>query len=177
MSEGKRRLDRVLDSAFLDGLQGRSTDEIRSMRMDCSEEEALLSYERRLIHGRLAILRAELEVRAGGGASESIIDRLPQILAGDSRGSRGGFTGRDPNITFERASRRVTKLVSDDTLISLPSLGDDEVRAHVQELEDAEREVSETRVRVFAVLDRLTEEIARRYKSGEADPGDLLASL
>ncbi|MFA5890233.1 MAG: aerial mycelium formation protein [Actinomycetota bacterium] len=177
MKEGRRRLDRVLDPTFPNDLQSRTTDEIRAMRMDCSEEEALLSYERRLIHGRLAILRAELELRAGGDESDSIVDRLPQILAGESRGARGSFTARDPNITFQQASRRVTKLVSDDTLINLPSLSDEEIRAHVLELEGAELEVSETRVQVFAVLDRLTEEIARRYKTGEANPGDLLASL
>lgn len=175
MNPTRRRLDRVLDPAFLDGLEQLSTDEVRTMRTDSSEEEALLSYERRVIHGRLAILRAEADRRAGRRTG-SIVDMLPEIL-GDERGtSRGSFPGQDPHITFDRPNRWTTKLISDDTLVNLGSLSDDDLKDSAADLERAEREVSETRARLFTVLDRLNAEIARRYKSGEATPGDLLGA-
>jgi hypothetical protein len=172
MAEGKRRIDRVLEASFLADLQRRALDEIRAMRLDAAEEEAICSYERRLLHGRLAILRREIDRRAGT-QSGSIIETLPEILADDRRTSRGSFPVHDPNIAFT-PSRRVSKLVNDDTLARLDDLSDEELRARIVELEDVERDVSETRRSVIAVLDALNEEIGRRYRTGEADPSDVL---
>ncbi|MFN2614149.1 MAG: aerial mycelium formation protein [Actinomycetota bacterium] len=172
MSDNKRRIDRVLEEGFLTDLSERSLDEIRAMRLDAAEEEAICSYERRLLHGRLAILRREVDRRAGTRTG-SIIDTLPEILADESRASRGSFPGNDPNIAFT-PSRRVSKLVNDDTLARLDALSDDELRARIKELEEVERDVSETRRSVLAVLDALNEEIGRRYRTGEANPNDVL---
>ncbi|MGZ4120369.1 MAG: RsiG family protein, partial [Actinomycetota bacterium] len=61
MPDKKRRLDRILDEGYLADLEKRSTDDVRAMRAETQEEEALLSYERRMLHGRLAILKKELE--------------------------------------------------------------------------------------------------------------------
>ncbi|MGZ4211503.1 MAG: RsiG family protein, partial [Actinomycetota bacterium] len=61
-----RRLDRILADGYLADLEKRSTDDVRAMRAETQEEEALLSYERRMLHGRLAILKKELERRARG---------------------------------------------------------------------------------------------------------------
>lgn len=169
-----RRIDRILAADYLDGLEERPLAEVRIMRTDAHEEESLFSYERRLLHGRLAILRAELERRAGGGAG-SLVDALPSILADERRTTRGAFAGfGDVQIPYDHPSRRVTKLVSDDTLTRLPDLSDEEIRSHITGLEEAEREVSETRSKVIAVLDRLNHEIGRRYQTGETDPGDVL---
>lgn len=172
MTEGKRRIDRILEPEFLRGVEQRSTNEVRVLRSDCSEEEALLSYERRILHGRLAILRAELDRRAGGGTS-SIVDKLPEILADERRQSRGSFPSHDPHL-YDRPSRRVSKLVTDDTLANLADHDDDAIRAHTREFEEAEREVSAQRRSVLDVLDALNRELARRYQSGEADPNDVL---
>jgi hypothetical protein len=43
------------------------------------------------------------------------------------------------------------------------------------ELEEFEREVSKTRRSMHVVLDRLKEEIVRRYRTGEANVDDLLS--
>lgn len=174
MEEKKqRRIDRILEQGYLDDLSSRSTEEIRTLRAECSAEEALSSYERRLLHGRLAILKAELERRAGGGES-SIMDLLPDILADERTASRGAFPVNDPELNFGQPRRRVTKLVSDDTLANLPTLDEAVIRSKIAELEEVEHEISMVRKQVFEVLDRLNQELARRYQTGEADPSDLL---
>jgi len=176
VTENKRRLDHILAAGYLTDLPARSTGEVRTMRAETQEEEALLSYERRMLHGRLAILKKELERRANGVDAGSLLELLPSILSDqDQRGpSRGSFPGADPNLDFAHPHRRVTKLVSDDTIANLPALDEAEIRRIVSELEAAEREVSAVRRPLLDVLDALNKELARRYQSGEADPSDVL---
>ena len=174
MTENKRRLDRILDESYLADIQAHSTPEIRDMRAECQEEEGLLSYERRLLHGRLAILGKELDRRASHEES-SLVEMLPSILADERGPSRGSFPASDPHLDFQHPHRKVSKLVSDDTLANLPRLSDDEIRRIVADLESAERDVSDTRRTLLDVLDALNKELARRYQSGEADPSDVLS--
>ena len=60
---GNRRIDRVLAADYLEGLQGLPLAEVRQLRADAEQEEVDLSYLRRMIQGRLDILRAELNRR------------------------------------------------------------------------------------------------------------------
>jgi len=168
MPTGNRRIDRILDPSFVVGLEGRDVDDIRRMRDECEEEETVLSYERRMIHARLDIIAAELERRASGAPASSLIERLPQILApsGGTRTDRGAFPKLAPPPAYDPPRRRVEKLVSDDTLARLPDLDEAEIRRIVTLLEETEREVSESRRAVQAVLDRLAEELGGRYASG-----------
>jgi hypothetical protein len=176
VTEKKRRLDRILAAEYLADVSARSTGEVRIMRAETQEEEALLSYERRMLHGRLAILKKELERRANGGDATSLLELLPSILSdkGQRGTNRGSFPGADPNLDFAHPHRRVTKLVSDDTIANLPALDEAEIRRIINELESAEREVSDIRRPLLDVLDLLNKELARRYQSGEADPSDVL---
>ena len=75
---GERRLDRVL-AAGVD-LTGLSTAQLRERRGEAIAEEADLSYLRRLLHGRIDIITAELRARAAGDESP-LISRLIEILA------------------------------------------------------------------------------------------------
>ena len=79
MEQAKRRLDRVMDPGFLDGLSDVPIEELRALRADATGEEADLSYERRMLHGRIAIIQGELARRAGTGGEGSLVDRLAQI--------------------------------------------------------------------------------------------------
>lgn len=175
MTEGKRRIDRITAEDYIAGLSDRPIAEIRSMRSECTEEEALVSYERRVLHGRLSLLRFELDRRAGKEQG-SLVDNLARILADEQRGpSRGSIPLNDPDLEqFGEPRRHASRLISDDTLARLPDLSDDEVKAYIDELTEAEREVSEMRTKVLAALDALNEELGRRYKTGEADPSDVL---
>ncbi len=171
---GKRRIDRITTDTYLGDLSSKSLDDVRAMRDDCLEEETVLSYERRLLQARMDILRAELDRRRGGGAS--LLERLPAILADEGPHSpRGAFTMKDPVLDFDRPKRRVERLISDDTLANLPALSEQDVDAIILTLESTEREISELRKAVQGVLDQVSAEIGRRYKSGEADPAERLS--
>lgn len=173
MKGGRRPIDRITDEGYLAGVRERSVEEIRKQREECEKEETLLSYERRLLHGRLDILKAELERRRTGGEG-SLVDRLPQILADSPRTSRGAFPKDVELPTFENPRRRVEKLVSDDTLARIPSLGDDEIEELVSSLSSVEREVSDDRRAVQKVLDEINAELVRRYQTEPPGPADVV---
>ena len=81
---------------------------------------------------------------------------------------------KDPVQDFDRPKRRVERLISDDTLANLTALSEQDVDAIILTLESTEREISELRKAVQGVLDQVSAEIGRRYKSGEAVPADRL---
>ncbi|HVW81547.1 MAG TPA: aerial mycelium formation protein [Mycobacteriales bacterium] len=170
-----RRLDRVLAPDYLDGLADRPVEEIRAMRAESEQEETDLSYLRRLLQGRLDILRAEQARRRGEGPEGSLVDSLPEILA-DERTAPHGL-GRHASVEpleLDPQYRYVESLVSDSEL-SDPSRHDDETLARLVDVLDAEeREVSRKRRAVQAVMDACTAELGRRYRDGGADVADLL---
>jgi hypothetical protein len=72
----------------LPDLQSLSDAELRDLIRKLMEEERRVSYERRILHGKIDILRAELQARlkqqVGEGRSplaEIDMDRLTEILA------------------------------------------------------------------------------------------------
>ena len=86
--------DGLGDEALLN-LEEKSNDELRSLLDGLSAEEHEVSYRRRVLHGRIDILRAELvrrltdDQRGGRGAISGVdIDRLVEILASDLRATR-----------------------------------------------------------------------------------------
>jgi anti-sigma-K factor RsiG len=174
MKGGRRPIDRITDEEYLAGLQTRSVDQIREMRAECEKEESLLSYERRLLHARLDILKAELERRHSGGQG-SLVEQLPKILADAPRASRGAFPKDVELPTFENPRRRVEKLVSDDTLARLPTIADEEIDELISSLAGVEREVSDDRRAVQKVLDEINGELVRRYQADPPDPADVLS--
>jgi hypothetical protein len=74
---------------FLPDLGTLTDEELKQLKEDLEQEEHQLSYERRVLHGKIDILRAELvaRLRRTGGQSvleEVDVDRLTEILAGRS---------------------------------------------------------------------------------------------
>lgn len=74
-------------------LHERSIEELRALLDELYEEEQKISYRRRVLHGKIDILRAELvrrlkeEHEAGKGVvSGGDIERLIDVLANDLRG-------------------------------------------------------------------------------------------
>jgi len=84
--------NKAADSALLD-LESKSNDDLRALLDELSAEEQRVSYRRRVLHGKIDILRSEL-VRRLKGAHESgedviggrDVERLIDILANDLRG-------------------------------------------------------------------------------------------
>ncbi len=98
MGETKDRFD----EALLD-LQSRANDELRELLNDLHAEEQRISYRRRVLHGRIDILRAELvrRLKTQREAGEDVIsgsdvERLIDILASDIRGLSDISVAEDP---------------------------------------------------------------------------------
>lgn len=80
------------DDALLD-LEKKTNEQLRELLDDLYAEEQRTSYRRRVLHGKIDILRAELVRRLKGEheagtdvISGSDVDRLIDILANDLRG-------------------------------------------------------------------------------------------
>ncbi len=80
------------EDALLD-LESKSNEELRTLLDELYEEEQKISYRRRVLHGKIDILRAELvnrmksERESGGDViTGRDVDRLITILASDLRG-------------------------------------------------------------------------------------------
>ncbi|MGH3977738.1 MAG: aerial mycelium formation protein [Pseudonocardiaceae bacterium] len=173
---GRRRIDRVLASAFSDDLAQLPLAEVRSRRDDAAQEETDLSYLRRLLHARIDIVRAEQCRRRYGGAA-SVVAELAGILAANATGPATG-SGRYRTLEPSRAEahrRNVEALLSDVDLSDVVSLSgerlDDALSAYLAE----EQSVSQRRRQVQRVMDLLNAEIGSRYARGDTSVDDLLA--
>lgn len=130
-----------------------SLQQLRSERDAMREEEARLSFTRRLLQGQLDILRAH---EPGG---ETLAARLASVLA-DAPG--GGAPARAMDLAPPDG-------VDVPGLPDLATLGDDETVALAEELAAREAEVSERRRTVLDRLDALQGELVRRYRDEGVD--------
>jgi len=176
---GRRRLDRVLDVDYLVALSDRSTDDIRRMRDECEEEESGISYARRLLQGKLDILRAELVRRreAGSEGAASVLESLPSLLSDDGP-TTAPARARVPRFlvppSVQHHRRAVERVADDDVLATMGMREDEELAEIVVSLSSKERELSDLRRSLLDRVDRLQDELASRYKLGTADVAELL---
>jgi hypothetical protein len=160
---GQRRIDRVLDPSFTDRVDQLGLAELRARREEAEAEEADVSYLRRLLQGRLDILRAEQDV-AG----------LPAILSDDAPGTFSAVPRVQVPSRAGEHRRRVERLVSDETIARLPKLDVEELTRAVEVLAAEEEKVSTHRRAVQRVVEVLRGELARRYRDGTAQVSQLL---
>ena len=64
-----------------------SDDQLKTMIGDLEQQEREVSYQRRILHGKIDILRAELVARLQSSGGRSVldqvdVDRLTEILTG-----------------------------------------------------------------------------------------------
>ncbi len=167
----RRRIDVMLEAEYLDGLDDRSIDDVRAMHEETMEVETELSYVRRLAQARIEIVNAELDRRAKGGSVGDLVAMLPKILADDhprpdpatSRLPR--HLAPSPDIEWRRG---LEGLITDTTLVNLPTLSEEELRGTIAQLEELEGEVSGRRRALHGVIDRIEAELATRHKVGRA---------
>jgi hypothetical protein len=133
---------------------------------DARTEEDALSYVRRNLHGRLDMLRAELELRKDGRGTTRSVEALTAALSGVASNGRGGRAGLGLRASEMAGRRGVERVLAEDHLARLPELGDDEIAEIVERVVAAEHELSEDRHRLHEVIDALEAELAGRYKDG-----------
>jgi hypothetical protein len=184
MAGGKRRIDKVLDDEFVTNLSALPLEDLRARRAEAAQEETDLSYLRRLLQGRLDILRAQ-ESGSSAAAPEptdqpeddaALVSRLTQILAEGGNRSPAAGLGRHQTQEPSRVgeTRRVDEGIAGD-FDDPAGMSPAELTAAHERLEASEHRVSEARKRVQGVIDVLGAEIARRYRDGDADVSSLLA--
>lgn len=170
--QARRRIDQVLDEDFLSDIDEIEMDELRRRRQMAVDVEKELSYYRRLLHGRMDLLRFERRRRTGE-ENRSLIESLAEILSDPSRGD-----GHDPRRTIldtdlppmpETGRREVDAVLGDQVLTKLDSVDDDGLAAALDAVQAIEREISDKRHQVQQVADLLSAQIAERYRSGTAE--------
>ena len=148
--------------------------ELRRLRHAAQREEADLGFVRRLLQGRIDILRAELARRHGVNAP--VVDRLSEILADPPprhRTSARHVTLGPPHSAAYR--RLVAAVLGEVALSDLAARTDGELRQALARLGACERQLSQRRQALHRAADRCGAEIARRYRVGEARVDDLLS--
>ncbi|OUD01681.1 aerial mycelium formation protein [Streptomyces swartbergensis] len=159
-----------------------SLPELRALRREAQRDEADLSYLRRLLQGRIDILRAELRRRTPVGAASvavpaeaSVVERLAEILLdapARHRSSARHVTMGTPQ--GEEYRRLAAEMLAEVELSDLDARTDLELNTAMGRLVRYEKQVSRRRQRLQRTADECSAEIARRYREGEAQIDDLL---
>jgi hypothetical protein len=166
MDDRHSRSARVLDPAYLDGVDAKSVEDLRAMHAECLELETEVSYVRRLAQARIDIVEAELDRRASGGSLEDLINDLPNILADPGPRAAPASSRLPLKLAPDEESEWAPDLEETDTLLAnLPSLSEDELRDAVEQLRTLERDVSDERRALFGVIDRIDQDLATRLSS------------
>ncbi|MGW1226308.1 RsiG family protein [Streptomyces sp. NPDC001478] len=155
-------------------LAGLRLPELRALRRESQRDEADLSYVRRLVQGRIDILRAELARRRD--PETPVVDRLSEILAdapSPHRSSARHVTLGPPRSDEYR--RLAAETLAEVELSDLDARTDEELHTAMGRLVRYEQQVSRRRHRLQRTADDCGAEIARRYRDGEAQVDDLLA--
>ncbi|WP_132877164.1 aerial mycelium formation protein [Tamaricihabitans halophyticus] len=172
---GRRRIDRVLAADFVTDIAQLALTELRGRRDEAAQEEADLSYLRRMLHARIDIVLAEQQRRAEGG-SHTVVDQLVSILSDNAVGPAMG-SGRHRLVEPSRAEahrRHVEALVSDADLSNVGELSAEKLASALRTYRTEEESVSTRRREVQAVMDTLNAEIGERYRAGTASVDELL---
>ncbi|MEU9164855.1 AmfC protein [Streptomyces sp. NPDC048424] len=156
--------------------------ELRALRRDAQRDEADLSYVRRLLQGRIDILRAELARRSDPELARRtdpeapVVDRLSVILA-DAPSSRSASARHVTLGTPHSEEYRLlaAEMLADVELSDLGARTDDELHDGMGKLVRYEQQVSRRRQQLQRTADDCSAEITRRYREGEAQVDDLLA--
>ncbi|WP_236655301.1 RsiG family protein [Streptacidiphilus carbonis] len=160
-----------------DSFGGLGLEELRTLRRQAQEDEADLSYLRRLLHGRVDILRAELTRRSGRTvAADTLLEQLAVILTdlpSQVRNSARHLTLNTPRS--EEFQALADELMDDVALADLESQSDAALQAACIRLTAHERMLSGRRQGLQRTVDGCSAEITRRYREGEARVDDLLS--
>src|SRR4051812_46236599 len=120
--------------------------ELRALRRDAQRDEADLSYLRRLLQGRIDILRAELARRGAGAAPYGVMQRLAEILRDAPAPQRSSARHVTLGTPYGEEYRRLAaEMLAEVELSDLKARTDDELGAGMGRLVRYEQQVSRRR--------------------------------
>jgi hypothetical protein len=168
----------VTDPEFIADLAAVPLEELRARRDLCEDLDTEFSYYRRLLHGRMDLLAFE-QRRRSGEESRSLIEALPEILAGSDietplRTEVAKPLPIEPPDPGE-GRRAIDRVLGDDFLTHLPTIDNSELDEIQEMLASTEEDISRQRRDVYGAMEIILEEITRRYQEGLADVNGLLS--
>ncbi|MEM7273302.1 MAG: hypothetical protein AAF547_09505 [Actinomycetota bacterium] len=176
-------LQRLLNDNLLNELTDKPLERLRSIRVELSQAEADISLVRRVTQGRLDIVAHEVEARAGGTEPSDpnvLLFDMPGILADDGAPAPAAGNGARPVSVTDPGRVALALIEILDTVASPSQLsGLSEVaEAGLADLfgglREFELELSGIRRQLHDRIDSIQDEIARRYRDGEASVDALL---
>ena len=176
--ERRRRIDRVTSDDYLAELSSADVATIRSMRDDCREEEARLSFARRVVHGQLDIVHAE-QRRRSGDEDEGLVTSLTDVLSDEHGAGRSRELRSTPLYIPQEGGygqRAHDTLIDDSELGRVPDLDDEQLISLLERLQSKEAHISALRRTVLSHLDALQDELIVRYRDGNVDVDEVVAS-
>lgn len=164
------RVQPLLADDYLADVEQLDIATLRQMRGECEAEEHRVSYARRILQGRIDVLKAEASGRGDDGAAGAL-EQLPAVLADQGQRSFDPATARPP-------SSLQTDDLGEDVEVEGPVdvsvLDDEELRALAARYAEQEATLSALRRQLFDVIDRLQAQVADRYRQGTASVSELL---
>ncbi len=168
--------EELLPQARLADLSALDTSELRALRSRFEAAEEGISYARRVLQGRLDILRARLGER-DEDAAEALLSALPAILAdrghqADPAQARATRVRVPPDA--ERYTVVLDAVLAEEDLDAIDEVAIADLDPVIERLAGLEQELSQRRRELFARIDALRAELVARYKDGRADVRELL---
>ena len=160
-------LDPLLARDYLAGLSERPLEEIQVMRRDCREAEAIVSFIRRVVQGRLDIVEAILQTRSAGTAttSEELVGRLAAIMARPTPPNRrgrleGSFAPDTESQALSSVVSAILDVADESDMVTADEADLRRTATHFDELEQA---ISAQRRTLHANMQALREAVCDRY--------------
>ena len=148
-------------------------DDLRSLRADLQREDDAISYVRRLTQARLDFVRSEMRSRAEG-TKHDITDEIPNILGSHLTGGAARPPRPVDDFSSHPLALELEALCDDACSTDLPAMTPEELTTYASRLDDFEQLRSHERRDLFARIDKLSAELVRRYRDGEANVDGLL---
>lgn len=168
---GHRALDRILEPTYLAGLEDLPVAELRWRRDEAAQEEAWLSYVRRMLHGRMDILGTDDVMTTDGDLD---MDALIDSLSGQMGPGNHVVPGPDVVDSPGGGRRTVERLIARSGLADPRAESAEQREQLLADLRAMEQEVSQVRAQVHAVQDALSRALAQHYRRRSAAAEDVL---
>lgn len=177
-------LQRLLADDCLKGMTDMPLDRLRGLRVEASAAEGDVSFVRRVAQGRLDIVGHEAKRRAGGEAPnaaqvDDLLFDMPDILT-DPAVDGAGRTPRavpvlEPGKIALGLVDDLNKIASPSDLSGVANLDKGQLADLFDSLREFEVDMSAIRRQLHDRIDSMQDEIARRYREGEASVDALLS--
>jgi len=166
--QGKRKADRIFEEAYLEGLRSWPQELLTEKRSECMALEEEISYNRRLLQGRLDILTHALQAKAAGSETSSaeLVQNLPSILA-----NQGPQTSLGRHLSLDIPTGPSEARRGEDTLAgfqNLEGLSTEELSSVTQDLKANQNKLSDERKRLHHIIDQLDQELVKRHQNAQS---------